>query len=143
MIQGKGHTRLGDNAAAATAVTGIVSVRARVKSALIRPEPTWDDDEPAPELGRSENEVELIFKSVLDTNTFNQKLLDARTAGKTQQVFCFAITNAAISATNPLYSTTIALVGVEVGGGRAGQENLQTWVYPCGAISSTTSDPAA
>lgn len=142
MIQAEGIVRLGADAATATAVTGVVSVVLRDKSKIIRPEPTWDDATPDPSLGENENEVEITFKNTLAANSFNLAVMTARAAGTSTQYLGVALTDAAIGAGNPLYSTTIALTGAEVGG-KAGQENTQRWVYPCGAIASTETDPQA
>lgn len=141
-IQRAGHTRYGASAATAAAVTGITTVTLRDQSAVIRPEPTWDEPEPDPELGALENELELAFKHILAANTFNQKVLDSRIAGDTTAVFAFAMSSAAIGAGNPLYVVTIALRGVSLGG-KAGQENIQTWTYPAGATTKLTVDPAS
>ena len=142
MIQLEGPTRFAADGVAANAdpVTGITTVLFRWRTQVIRPEPTWDDASPDPELGRDENEVEITFKNTDAATSFAELLLAAKIAGDTSAYFAAARRDEAISATNKLYSATILLTGAELGG-KAGQENTTRLVFPCGAIGAVAVDP--
>jgi hypothetical protein len=144
MIQAEGPTRFAADGIAANAdpVIGITTVLFRYKNGTIRPEPTWDDVNPDPELDSAENEVEITFKNMDAATSFNELLLAAKQAGTTRAYFAAARRDAAVSGTNKLFSASMLLTGVDVGG-KAGQENTQRQVFPCGAISAVSVDPIA
>lgn len=140
-IQEEGIVRLGANAAAAVDVAeDVISVRYKIGRKTVTSAPTWGDASENDLAGAFKNTVEIEFKNSAAADRLNLLLIEAAQTGVPTQYLGWAFDDAAIGAGNLLYSTTITVMGADLGG-KAGDENTQRYTYPAGPLASTSTDP--